>query len=86
MSANIEIVRNALGLSRVDFCKEIGIAKSNYKNYVEGKRTYPIKQAIELSKKYGFSLDWFYMNDDEVKSDALKAVIQFRKNANGGEK
>lgn len=85
MSANIEIVRNALGLSRVDFCKEIGIAKSNYKNYVEGKRVYPIKQAIELAKKYSFSLDWFYLNDEEVGNDGLAALVRFRKNANGGE-
>jgi len=86
MSANIEIIRNALGLTREKFCQEIGISKYGYKNYVEGKRIYPIRRAIELANKYGFSLDWFYLNDGEVSSDRLKAVIQFRKNANGGEK
>lgn len=85
MARNIEIVRNALGLSRVDFCKEIGIAYSNYKNYVDGKRIYPIKQAIELAKKYGFSLDWFYLDEGKVSNDGLMSVIQFRKNAKGGE-
>lgn len=85
MAKNIEIIRNALGLTREKFCQEIGISKYNYKNYVEGKRIYPIRRAIELAKKYGFSLDWFYLNDGEVTNDSLAAVIQFRKNAKGGE-
>lgn len=85
MARNIEVVRNALGLSRVDFCKEIGIGQSNYKNYVEGGRIYPIKQAIKLAEKYGFSLDWFYLDDGEVSNDGLMSVIRFRKNAKGGE-
>lgn len=85
MSKNIEVLRGALGLTRKKFCEDIGISYFNYKNYVDGKRIYPVKRAIELAQKYGFSLDWFYLDDGDVSNEGLASIIKFRKNANGGE-
>lgn len=85
MAVNIELLRNALGLNKGEFCQEIGMSIYGYKNYANGKRVFPIKKAIELAYKYGFSLDWFYLDDGDVSSDRLKSVIKLRKIANGGE-
>lgn len=82
MTVNIELLRYALGLNRQKFCEANGIDRNHYKNYACGNRVFPLNLAIPLAQKYGFSLDWFYLGDGEVRNDSLKAVIEFRKKHN----
>lgn len=55
--------RQALGLSQVEFCAQIDVAKNVYNPFETGKRRITVDVAMKIRGRFGISLDWIYCGE-----------------------
>ena len=71
----IKQLRQMLGLSQIDFAKELGIPQNTLSNYERGRREPPILFLKDLANKYRVTTDYLTDSDliaDDRVADALK--------------
>lgn len=60
----LKATREALGFDKQsDFAKQLGLDKSSYNLFENGKRRLTNAVALRLRRKFGISLDWLYCGD-----------------------
>lgn len=59
-------LRQQLGLSGADVCRQCGLEASRWSEYEAGKRRLSTDAAIALHKQYSVSLDWLFCGDEPV--------------------
>jgi ribosome-binding protein aMBF1 (putative translation factor) len=57
------LTRRALGLSQVEFCRQIGVEKNVYNPFEKGHRPITLNVARKIRKRFGISLDWIIEGD-----------------------
>lgn len=55
--------REALGLSQIAFCGQIGVEKNVYNPFEKGHRRITLDVALKIRARFGVSLDWIYCGD-----------------------
>jgi transcriptional regulator with XRE-family HTH domain len=64
------------GLSQTDWAEKHSFGRTQLKNWEQGVRRIPIEASIRLSKLYGLSLDWIYLDlRDALSGNALRALF-----------
>lgn len=62
ISDNLVILRKELGYTQADLAEILDVSTRMIHNYESGKTLLPIENALKLSEKFNYSLDWLYGN------------------------
>lgn len=71
----LRLTRETLRVTQREFANGAGIAKNTYGQYETGARLISPKRAIELSDRWGLTLDWIYRGDPGNLPYKLAAAI-----------
>ena len=59
----ISAARDALDLSQVEVCRNIGVGETTWNNWEHGKRKPDPIAMVRFANAYGVTLDWIYRGD-----------------------
>lgn len=74
----LALLRDIFDMSQTAFGKIAGLSQSRYSQYETGERLLPALVAIDLSNKFGASLDWLYLGEPAGLPHDLWRRIQER--------
>ena len=82
----IRDLREDSDLTQDQLCRKLGMHKTTYTNYEQGKHTVPLDFAVTLADFYGVSLDYIAGRTNfpqgaakpELKADELRLLEHFR--------
>lgn len=78
----LRLVREALGMSQVDFAARAGIAANTYNQIERGVRLPSVESSIALCEAHDLTLDWIFRGDVsglKVRlADSIKAMRKLR--------
>jgi transcriptional regulator with XRE-family HTH domain len=57
------LARDALRLKAVDLATNLKISQQRLSNYERGERPFDLELAMELSRRYGITMDYIYRGD-----------------------
>jgi transcriptional regulator with XRE-family HTH domain len=76
------LVRTALGKSQKQIGEAVGSSESGWSQFESGERRITLDPALQLFRKFGFSLDWVYENqahhlglDDRVRIEEARKKL-----------
>lgn len=64
-----ELRKQKPGLTQLDMAKFLGVAKSTYASYEQGKRTPDVEIQNKIADFFGVSLDYLHGRDDKDEKD-----------------
>lgn len=64
-------IRNSLGYTQNEMAQILMVSERMICNYETGVHNLPIDKAMVLAKKYNYSLDWIYCNDNSREQSAF---------------
>lgn len=68
-------LREALGISQAELCRQIKCATTRWNQYETGERKITLAVANKLADGYGVTLDWIYRNDVRLLPPALQKKL-----------
>lgn len=69
-------VRQALGISQAELCRQIKCQPNRWNQYESGERRITVPISVRLADTYGASMDWVYRGDPRGLTQELFAKIQ----------
>jgi len=71
MKHKLEVIREKIGLSQVEFADNLKISHVTYQNYITNKNPMKTNIGVILREKYNIDLNWFFAGDgNEVLIDS----------------
>jgi transcriptional regulator with XRE-family HTH domain len=71
--------REALELSQVEICRNIGIGETTWNNWEKAKRRPDPLALVRFANAYGISLDYIYRGDTQALSSRILSKILGRR-------